>query len=110
MGKKFFWLILVLAAVTALFFIGSNILADPIPATQPFSEEPDVSEQAWYDEVWQASGFYNLEDAGAGGNFKYKYRANEQALINNTTATTNPDVVVTEWDVTGHVHFSSSGL
>ena len=104
-------------------------------AGDPYSPRPGSSIGAWYDETWQASGFYRLEpNAGSTTNFHYEY-------IDTTTPTTaiNPtfiqdsssqdkqttsgdnenytdatagaslpqDIVITEWRVTGHVHFAS---
>ena len=106
MHKKFIWLVVVLSAVAVLFILGSNVLADL--TGDPFSGEPDSNENAWYDETWLAVKFYNLERVGASANYKYVQRTSGN--IAAQAATVKPDLVVTEWHVTGHVHFTSSGL
>lgn len=90
---------------------------------------------AWYDETWQASGFYRLTPGAAANTFVYAYTdtpttATNPTFIQDSTAqpkqTTTPppapkldytdatsgaslplDIVITEWSVTGHVHFAS---
>ncbi len=109
MNKKFLWLILALTAAAALFFIGRNVLADPAAGNPFFSGEPDTNIGAWYDETWQASGFYNLEQPTP-GNFRYAPVPNNDPIALPPFDPGAPDIVVTEWSVTGHVHFSSSGL
>jgi len=105
MNKKYLWLFLALASVTVLFFIGSHVSADT--AGIPFSLQSDTTAQAWYDETWQANGFYNLRQISASPQLEY------YADTNNPTTPydgplAGPDLVITEWQVTGHVHFSSN--
>ncbi len=104
MSKKFVWLVLALTGAAVLFFIGRNVLADS--AGNPFSSEADTNIGAWYDETWAASGFYHLEQVNAAA-FRYTYNNNPASATPYNGALAAPDLVVTEWDVTGHVHFSS---
>ena len=104
MNKKYLWLVLALASVAVLFFIGSHVSADT--AGNPFSIQADTTAQAWYDETWQASGFYNLQQIGASPNFEYAYTNSPTTAYDGPLA--GPDLVITEWQVTGHVHFSSN--
>lgn len=83
--------------------------------------------KAWYDETWLASGFYRLERTGVSDDFHYTHITTTPAAPTPTTATnptfiedsSNPsgtnnisgaslpqDLVITEWKVTGHVHFT----
>jgi len=109
MSKRFLWLILALTGAAVLFFIGRNVSANS--AGDPFSSEPLSNIGGWYDETWKASGFYHLEQVGAGTNFRYTYNNDPTSATTGVTpyngALAAPDLVVTEWDVTGHVHFSS---
>lgn len=104
MNKKYLWLVLALASVTVLFFIGSHLSADT--TGDPFSVQPDTNAQAWYDETWVASGYYNLQQIGASVNLEYAYTNNPTTAYDGSLA--GPDLVITEWQVTGHVHFSSN--
>jgi len=106
MDKKFLWLILAFAAAGVLFVMGSNMLADDTIGN-PFSGEPDTNRGAWYDETWRASGFYNLQQIGASANFQYVYSSTNPPAVIYDGPVASPDAVITEWDVTGHVHFSS---
>lgn len=103
-------------------------------AGDPYSDKLATSIGAWYDETWQASGFYRLERIGSSDNFRYEYTTTPNTTSNPTftedgsaadketfpeaghkhdytdatSGTSLPqDMVVTEWEVTGHVHFSS---
>ena len=89
-----------IAGLAALFFLAAGAFADD--AGKPPSSEPDTSIGAWYDETWQAVGFYNLVDAGS-DEVQYEYTDNATSADPGPSA----DMVVTEWDVTGHLHFSS---
>ena len=74
---------------------------------QIFSNQPDDNIGAWYDEAYEASGFYRLLN-GSAGNYGYVYTT--EPANNSNPANYKPlpcDVVVTEWKVSGHVHFSS---
>ncbi len=78
---------------------------------------------SWTDEYWEAHGFYMLKpesDTGSSAKFVYSYsnmatvlsRALTPYLRENTgasgsSAAVQPDVVVVEWNVTGHIHFYS---
>lgn len=106
----------------------------------PPSSELGDNIGAWYDENWQASGYYRLERIGSSENFRYEYTVSPvSGAASNATfsrqdagttqktggavdgetpehkhkytasgASLPQDVVVTEWTVTGHVHFAAS--
>jgi len=107
----------------------------PDTAGDPYSTEPAGSIGAWYDETWQASGYYRLERIGSTNTFRYEYTTapttgstsnttftKESAAGGKDTGTTSShkhnytasgaslpqDIVVTEWQTTGHVHFAAS--
>jgi len=98
-------MILVLSIGLILPILATNSFCDE--AGDPYSSQPATNIGAWYDETWQATGFYYL--TGAATNWQYEYASDP---LNLPAAATPPspdatDVVVTEWSVTGHVHFSS---
>jgi len=106
----------------------------------PYSSEPSGSIGAWYDETWQASGYYRLERIGSSDNFRYEYTTTPTAGSTSDTTFTKgdtgtskktsdaidgappqhkhnytasgaslpQDIVVTEWETIGHVHFAAS--
>jgi len=99
-GSAVFW-----AAVLA------NTAADPPPTT-----EQATNIGAWKDEIWQATGFYRLNPKSAGtGNTEYRYESNADPATGSEansvfvegSAVIPQDIVITEWQVSGHVHFSS---
>ena len=122
----------------------SRGFGDDIVSPSPYSTKSDISVQAWYDETWQASGFYRLtEHSSTPSKIEYKYKEIADPITNTpsnpnratfvqegsaepertefdapgghrhdyTDATSGAslpqDIVVTEWKVTGHVHFAS---
>ncbi len=124
-----------IAAGITLCLLGARSFADDA-ALDPnnYSNKDGSTIGAWYDESWQASGFYRLEQVGSSNNFHYEYTANpaagssptyvkpgesKQTVENTSPPTTHThsytaspaslpqDIVVTEWKTTGHVHFSS---
>jgi hypothetical protein len=125
----------VLGIFLVIFFIGlwcKCSFADD--AGNPYSGKPAASIGAWYDETWEASGFYRLQRIGTSNNFRYEYTTDPTTSTNPTFvqepeevdkdtdqeqghqheykdatsgASLPQDVVITEWKVTGHVHFSS---
>ncbi len=111
-NKKTIALICAVSVAALIALAAGKVFSDNTGA--PFSANPASNIQTWYDETWQASGFYRLEASGpVNGNFFYRY-------TDTPTTTTAPvwvsmfgeafipqDMVVTEWRVTGHVHFSS---
>lgn len=115
-----------------LFLLVSKGFSDD--AGDPYSTKSSTSIGAWYDETWMASGFYRLERIETSNNFHYEYTttpttssnptfiqegsaesretAEESGHIHGYTDATSgaslpQDIVITEWKVTGHVHFSS---
>jgi hypothetical protein len=135
MTRKIFPAGLVIAFALILFLAGNKSFGNNAPDPDPgYSLQPDTNIGAWYDEAWQASGFYRLERIGTTETFRYKYTTNpvtltaptftkNGAVITNTTepsqvhahdynyttpgASLPQDIVVTEWKCTGHVHFAS---
>lgn len=129
--------VLFLMTLMGVIFFASKSPADD--AGDPYSSKATAG--AWYDESWEAAGFYRLNLSGPG--YRYEYAANPQSNINDadfveagatinkseTTDDNSPpptehshdfsyedetagasipqDIVVTEWKVTGHVHFAS---
>ena len=105
--KAIFGVLLAVIAV-ALFMVGAKVFGDE--AGDPYSSQPGSNIGAWYDEIWQASGLYYLTDSAA-TSWQYEY-ASYSDLLNLPATATLPsssatDLVVTEWSVTGHVHFRS---
>jgi hypothetical protein len=103
-------------AAAIIFLAAGKVFSDGTGA--PFSTKLATSIGAWYDETWQASGFYRLEQSGAtAGSYRYRYTdtsttATAPVFISDapeggTPAVIPQDMVVTEWSVSGHVHFSS---
>ncbi|MFA6583706.1 MAG: hypothetical protein WCS77_05355 [Elusimicrobiaceae bacterium] len=109
--KKLFIAAIVVAG--ALIF-PANMFADPINDA-PSTKKP-ATIGSWSDEYWSATGFYQLVPCGGGNedkNFCYVGTSNPTANMNDysvsegNTVSITPDLVVTEWTVTGHVHFAS---
>lgn len=120
-----------IAAGITLCLLGARSFADDAaldPTT--YSGKAATNIGAWYDESWQASGFYRLERIGSSDNFRYEYISSPVTSSNptyvkdgeekETTSALPPqhhytaspaslpqDIVVTEWKTSGHVHFSS---
>jgi len=78
---------------------------------------------SWTDEYWEAHGFYMLKpesDTGSVAKFVYSYSNMATVLSSSlvpymrkdpgaggSSAAVQPDVIVVEWNVTGHLHFFS---
>ncbi len=77
----------------------------------PYSSKDNSTVKAWYDETWQAASFYRT--AKGTNQVRYVYTDNPETRDNPTYSTGKPgatissDMVVIEWKVTGHTHFSS---
>jgi hypothetical protein len=111
---------IILAALFLFFLLGgaafwavvlANTAVDPPPTS-----EPATNTGAWKDEIWQATGFYRLNPKSAGtGNTEYWYESNAapatgseaNSVFVEGSAVIPQDIVITEWQVSGHVHFSS---
>ncbi|MFA5363123.1 MAG: hypothetical protein WC335_07805 [Candidatus Omnitrophota bacterium] len=115
-NKKNTAIIFAVSAAAIIFFAAGKVFSDSTGA--PFSTKLATSIGAWYDETWQASGFYRLEQSGAtAGSYRYRYTNTptttaapvfiSDAPEGGTPAVISQDMVVTEWSVSGHVHFSS---
>jgi hypothetical protein len=115
-NKKTVVIIFAVSAAAIIFLVAGKVFSDNAGA--PFSAKLATSIGAWYDETWQAGGFYRLEREGAAsGNFRYRYTntptTNTASTFlsgpadSNVQAVIPQDMVVTEWSVSGHVHFSS---
>jgi len=98
-------------------------------AGDPYSGRSSDTIQAWYDETWQASGYYQLGevvsptlDPDVEREFRYAYTTTPNTTSNPTFleesthvvlgdnisgASLPQDIVITEWRATGHVHFTS---
>lgn len=149
--------ILIITITLILLILSKQGFCDDVG--DPYSGESTANIGAWYDETWQADGFYRLERIGVSDNFRYEYTAtstttsdptfvkdgsaaNKQTdleeahrheytdvnpgghpldketepagehLHGYTDATSGAslpqDIVVTEWMVSGHVHFTAS--
>lgn len=84
-----------------------------------YKTEPAENIGAWYDEVWEAAGFYSTGAAshhtsGSGPasverwELRYHYTDTpEGETVTEDGAYLGPDAVVVEWKVSGHVHFAS---
>ena len=118
--KRIMGIIFVISLAATVFIVIGKVFSDNVSynAGSPFSTKLAASIGAWYDESWQASGFYRLEREGAGSeHFRYRYTDTPTTDTNPTfvlapqgggTPVVIPqDMVVTEWRVSGHVHFSS---
>ena len=95
------WLV-ICAAIGVICLAGSRSFGNP-------TEEPyytgSGSIGAWYDETWEANKCQMVMPGGA-------YSVNMDlpksiGSISQGHASMPQDVVITEWKVTGHVHFES---
>ena len=77
----------------------------------PYSSKDNSTVKAWYDETWQAASFYRTTNVPGTDTLKYTATSSPGTAANPTYstggATISSDLVVTEWKVTGHTHFSS---
>ncbi|MFH0913132.1 MAG: hypothetical protein V1884_02485 [Candidatus Omnitrophota bacterium] len=130
---EFILVILMISASLILYLFVDRGFCDT--AGNPYTAEPSGSIGAWYDETWQASGYYRLERIGSSDNFRYEYTTTPTTASNPTFkkagslqdreteiagghkhdyedatsgASIPQDIVVTEWKATGHVHFAAS--
>lgn len=100
-------------------------------AQDPYQDTASMAtSSAWYDEAWEATGFYRLTQHGAPQEYRYEYTTNPQTSSNPTitelgdadggetqdesghkhkdataSASLPQDIVITEWKASGHVHF-----
>lgn len=105
----------VLLSTLSVFLVGcvfsAMIWGDPV--SQIFSTNFDDNIGAWYDETYDASGFYRLEQSGSDPESFYYDFTTTPADSSHTAhwqvgGSSMPcDIVVTEWKASGHVHFSS---
>ncbi len=109
LNKKFILGVLSITIVLILFILGSRGFSNV--AGDPYSNKSSTSIGAWYDETWQASVFYRIERIETSNSFRYRYTTtpttSSAPTFSDETATMPQDMVVTEWKVTGHLHFSS---
>ena len=90
-------------------------------AGDPYTNKSEDTIGAWYDETWQASGFYRTTKAAGEDKLIYAFTTKPNTDENPTYsippkkegaaispgAALSSDMVVTEWEVTGHLHFKS---
>jgi len=82
-------------------------------AGDPFSSKTNSTVKAWYDETWEAARFYRTTNVPGTDSLIYTSTSSPGTGANPTYskgtpgATISSDLVVTEWKVTGHTHFSS---
>lgn len=136
--KQILCILLISMGLILCIWASKSFSDDP---AEPYSGKSDATISAWYDETYQASGFYRLQRIGASNNFRYEYTTTPTTSSNPTfveegsaeTKETQPepgpgpghthnytdatsgaslpqDIIVTEWKVSGHVHFASSGM
>ncbi|MFA4991450.1 MAG: hypothetical protein WC569_02605 [Candidatus Omnitrophota bacterium] len=117
-----------LKKITALFMLLGLITlcvinrAGADETSDPYSAKPPQNIGAWTDETWEASGFYKTREEPGQDAFKYSFTTNPETAVNPTYsaspsyvnghivpgASLRSDLVVTEWRVTGHVHFTTT--
>lgn len=104
-----------------IFFVLVN-QASTDDTGDPYSAKLSNNRGAWTDETWEASGFYKTQDIPGQNSVKYSFTANPASSANSTYsiaptyvngnivpgASLRSDLVVTEWKVTGHVHFTAT--
>lgn len=90
-------------------------------AEDPYTNKSEGTIGAWYDEIWQASGFYRTTKATGEDKLIYAFTTKPNTDENPTYsippkkegdiispgAALSSDMAVTEWEVTGHLHFKS---
>ncbi len=130
--KKLIAIFGILIVSSGLILFGSHTFGDDITSTP--SNRGEATEGAWYDELWQAQGFYRIKRDVGTNDFRYEYTTDpttsssttfyeEGELVEKDTeeeedhkhefkdttggASIPQDMVVTEWLATGHVHFAS---
>jgi hypothetical protein len=122
--RKIVWLMILVCAVIVCW-AGTKSFGDRVPA--PYSNRGNIG--AWYDEIWQAGGYFRLEETtlSGPGHTEYRYKripykdplhpeippdpetSGDTAFYNdhtNPTVSIPQDLVVTDWKVSGHVHFA----
>ncbi|MDD4004844.1 MAG: hypothetical protein PHW69_06525 [Elusimicrobiaceae bacterium] len=124
MKKSITWLYLLLflgGIVGGLFFRHNTAMASaPIGSDGNFSDRTgaETTASVWYDERWRAasaivtslSGYKTMSEASLlAGQTSFQATGNTVAgvLENNSGwgITLQPKMVVTQWRVTGHIHF-----
>ena len=117
--KKVFWLMISVCAVIVCW-AGSKSLGDTanfvvdFAGVNQFSGKASVNIGAWYDEKWQASSFFLLNETSNTDEFRYERTSDpvtaptgHEPIFRKGNSTIPQDVVVTSWRVSGHVHFAS---
>ncbi|MFH1245954.1 MAG: hypothetical protein V1662_05645 [Candidatus Omnitrophota bacterium] len=111
------YIILTLAVICFVFGYLPPARSDD--AGTPYSGEPEENIGTWYDETWEAGGFYSTGDAiytalpAAGGEtweLSYRYTPQPEGKtvsVPGENVSLPADAAVVEWNVTGHIHFSS---
>ena len=104
------WLIIGVA-LAVICLAGSRSFGDDAadPSGERYSGKPAADIGAWYDEMWAAS---KCALSQADGSYALNQPVPQTSLTSfqkNGDASMPQDMVVTEWEVTGHVHFQSSG-
>ena len=121
--KKFFWLMISMCAVIVCW-AGARSFGDSANfvvknGINEYSGKGSASIGSWYDETWQAGNFFLLKQEANPDHFRYESVPDPVASTKGKpTVFQSPagapaipqDVVVTQWKVTGHVHFASSGM
>jgi len=116
-------ILMLMIAFSLCFFAGNHIAicddeSAPSDFNSTYTDEPDENIGAWYDEVWEATGFYSTGDptyqAGSGWGaseeweLKYSYTSEpEGETVWENGVGLPSDSVVVEWKTSGHVHFAS---
>lgn len=131
-GQRTKYFLILAIGVFSLFF-SPHLNGDD--AGSPYSSQPDSNLGAWYDDTWEAVGFYVTFIEGS--NCRYIFTADPTLISagkvivtpgsaqtegttgsagapshthtyrDRTGVSLDPDLVATEWHVTGHVHFTS---
>lgn len=114
--RGIFWAVMLAAFIAAACYT-QTVFCDETEDDPASSEKSQTNIGAWYDETWDATKFYRLERVPpSSDSFRYVFKekntmVNESPALNATytkdDASIPQDIVVTEWEVTGHVHFSS---
>lgn len=104
-------------AACVIFAASSRSLGNDADGHPNYSSQNANNIGAWYDETWTAVKCKvspRPHDPDAGGTVGYQDCALSPkpslAPVIKGSASMPPDIVVTEWAVTGHVHFASDDM
>ncbi len=100
MKRKLIYILLFAYGVTGGVFFSLSRARANTPVGETSGGESPAS--VYYDEHWKAANAIVTDNSGVGGALRWSVFNN---FTNNTPNSAKPKMVVTRWEVHGHIHF-----